>query len=512
MENLSNQYNEDQHHESSPQTLANLGAVANESVATGEGFVAEKFQPTYDYLYRHCYSPKRIDALIYETPYEAENDESGVKHNKRDESGHPIETVDKTRLKQPVEYLYSWKLSIPDLCESELVKPFDSQDIENFIEECFTITDNGYYPEFNSTYNFMDSLRGIVEKRKNHQPLSEEERDLAYACHPNHISDTSTAYCYYDDEGAPCYDNTGDTPSARLLFGTPDIYTAPELLRETERVAKDSPEKFVQRISIVDAERRLIGKKFDEPFYPKKKELFEQYEQAKFQICQSIRENLPAISEEITREKAELEKISENLAQLALEGKSDDAYEEVRLEQEKKYHLEDKLHQFGLALLGNFGPYDLPTHAPEDRGIANLMKDCGISSDQILDTYFGGPKRFEEAAYKPTYSHLEARHVKNLLKTGLTKEEIISNIKRKNTRDNWSVAINAEEVQRMREAGFEGADIIDATQEWREALTEQPGFSRSFLKQQGFTDEDIIKYLAKELKTKTDDDQFDYYE
>jgi len=452
---------------------------------------AEKTKESYDYLTSLGYTEERIDSMIYQTDFEVTEDGK----YKRTESGALIPYIDKERMRQPVEYLFDYGISIKDLDQSGIIAlGHDSlSDVGKFAEDFYTLTDEYYFPDFNEKHQPLHSLASIIEKRKNHEPLSEEDRDFAYDCYPDNIKDLSLIYL----------DNN---IANRLLFGgDTGIFGGSESLsEEAARLSADSPDKFVDRIGFVDAQRRTIWEDYEAGWGDD--EARRNFEQAQFQIKESIWKNLPTIYEKVDDidneyylNKEALDSNIENNpgADVAVE------YGDMLVKSEKLAHRRSSL---GHALLRNCEFSISPVtwsgendYNPTGMGLGETMIKCGISSDEILDTYFGGPEQAKDAAYEPTYPHLEARRIGTLIKMGIPKADIIDNIRRKNEKDRGSVSIFKEEVEDMREAGVDNADILDAM---------QPGIllglerRREELRGQGFSDGDFVNYLAEELRRK----------
>ena len=402
-------------------------------------------------------------------------------HYKRTESGELIPFINKDKMKQSFEYLFDFGISLKDLQWGKIISmETDSiTDIEKFVDDYYLLTDEGYCPNFNESHgNPMQLLRGIIDKRKNHEELSEEERDFAYDCYPSNMSNGDEGKYYLDE-------NIAD----RLLFGgSPGVSSL--LSMEATRLNNDDSKKYLSRIGFVVKQSQEMRGGFEEGRGDSMARA--NYEQACAQIKSSVWKNLPAFYEHID---GMCETYAREYEPHEDEGMSDDATE-----------LLFSIGSMGRILLNNceFGSGGMHpvawkgenSYKNSDKGIGDIMIKCGISLDEILDTYFGGPEQSFSANYKPTYQYLEARRIPELLKIGIPKKDIIENIRKKNV-DGINVRISDEEIRIMRQAGVDNIDILDAMQD---KLVHHPEDTKEKFNARGFTDDDIIGYLARELR------------
>lgn len=456
--------------------------------AERQRIIDENIEESRDLLKTHAYTDYKIDSLLYVTDIETTEDENGNLIYKTTEKGEPVTFIDKNRLKEGFEYLFENGISIKDLSDGGIIDMgIDSpRDIDSFVEDYYFITDNLYFPDFNNKYKPLRSLHSIIEKRKKHEPLSEEDRDFAYACYPRSINSGSN-YVYYDK----------DNIANRLLFdGAPSAYRAEGLLEETKRAIEDAQQdgNYVYRITKVEQQRKEV-KKYIERLPDNELEIA--YRESESRLEEYVKRNLHDIIYAI------------NGNDLALAQRlSNREKEEYEKEQEELGHL---LLRYFKPNMGFFSPLaeKKSNLNPTKTGLGEAMMCCGISADIILDTYFGGPERDETAIYEPIYPFLEARRVKELMDIGIPKEDIIDNIRRKNEESIINgVRIDDEAIKHMRDAGIDNADILDARCDPPQYIIRA---NREVYHEKGFTDDDIIKYLGKllERKEKEEKKQFD---
>ena len=402
------------------------------------------------------------------------------------------------KLKQSYEYLFEAGISIKDLNEGLVIDRLSPSSITLFVDDFYNIAniaDGGkLYPEPEKWDNDPRiGLKSIINKRKNHEPLSDEDRAFAYHCYPDNLDDFGEALWFF---------NGRNNVAESLLFGGDNVFDVRRfqgLLEETKRVCSttESPIAYINRIGYLDQEIKDIefSAYHNAGTTPHMQEM---YEQSKSLIRKSVYDNLHSIMFNImdyTR---------------PLEHELDDDDEDVRyfgVDKKTGMTQSSQRHVRGLGqlLLRNIDcGYSAPMQGykecdlnPTSIGLGEAMMMAGISPDTILDTYFGGEHGIN-ANYKPAYAHLEARHIGELLNIGIPRESIITNIRNKNEKhDLRGVSIQEKEIKRMREAGISNSEILDAMAADAQLLAHDP-FGRYH--REGFTDADVMEYLAMKLK------------
>lgn len=450
----------------------------------------EKIKESYDFLkssYPGAYTDDIIDALLYESDFRTEKDENGKEKYKINEKGEIETFINKDKLKQSFEYMFDNGISLKDLSDGQIIDiSVDSPDYINaFVESYYFISDRGHFPKFNQQYKPMHSLHNIIESRKNHEELSEESRDFAYACYPDGAinDDDAVNYPYEDNDIAE-----------RLLFGgSPNrkVTIIPGLLAETKRVCtQDSTEKYLDRIGHLSD--KSIDIDIDLPYLYIEDSTLQLYHESQSYIKESIWKNMHNI----------FSYIEDNDNGYYSPDMPPEEWEFIPTDwREPKSYAQ----MMGTALLKYIEcGYGVPLQGyketdlnPTGIGLGEAIMMTGISPNTILDTYFGGEKGID-ANYAPAYAHLEARHIGELLEMGIPKECIIDNIRKKNERDDLhGVSIQEKEIKSMREAGISNPEILDAMAEDPQVVARDP-FGTYHRK--GFTDADIIKYLAMKLE------------
>lgn len=421
----------------------------------------EKVNESRTFLRDYGYGDDEIDALFYRRDYETEAaDENGNTAYKKDEDGNLVPFINKNKAEYGFEKLFNNGISVKDLHEANIVDIYSPDDIKGFASLFEDISDDYYYPRFCEKFQPMQSLNSIIQKRKQHEPLSEEDRDFAYACYPENIN------TYADSKTQPPRLDSGDNYLAnRLLFGAGEY-----VLEEVERVDKDEPAKYFNRIIHLDEQ---INENKDAVYYFESRlpQLANDYRKASLELNNSIYRHLPLILSGIN-----------NLSHNA----------EIDHDLFKRY---------GELLLGsiatNHGSMPPETWKgqsvanPSGTGLGEAMLICGIDADTILDTYFGGDERYVKASFRPVSSDLEARRVSDMMRIGIPKEDIVSNIRRKNEDNNIGVFIGDAAIEEMRKAGLRNAEILDAMNP-SVAYLER---AKNSFEDQGFTKDDIMQYL-----------------
>ena len=406
---------------------------------------------------------------------------------------------ERKKLKQSYEYLFEAGISIKDLSEGLVIDRFLSpHSIERFVDDFYNIANiadnlDSYLKPKKWDNDPRIGLKSIINKRKNHESLSNEDRDFAYQCYPDNLDDFGEAFLIFNGR-----DNVADS----LLFGGADVFDVRRfqgLLEETKRVcsATEDPIAYINRIGYLDQEIKDIefSAYHNASTTP---HMQETYEQSKSLVRKSVHDNLHSIMFNIidyTRPlEHELDDDDEDVNYFGVDKKTG-------MTQSGQRHVRG----LGQLLLRNIDcGYGVPLQGyketdlnPTRVGLGEAIMMTGISPDTILDTYFGGENGIN-ANYAPAYAHLEARHIEELLEIGIPKECIIDNIRKKNERDHLrGVSIQEKEIKRMREAGISNPEILDAMAEDPQVVARDP-FGTYHRK--GFTDADIIKYLAMKLE------------
>lgn len=406
---------------------------------------------------------------------------------------------ERKKLKQSYEYLFEAGISIKDLSEGLVIDQFLSpHSIGRFVDDFYHIANITDIIDFDLKPKKWDNdprigLKSIISKRKNHEPLSDEDRDFAYHCYPDNLDDFGEAFHFFSGRN-----NVADS----LLFGGSDVFDARRfqgLLEETKRVcsATEDPVAYINRIGYIDQEIKDIefSAYHNADATP---HIQEMYEQSKSLIQKSVHDNLHSIMFNImdyTRPlEHELDDNDEDVSYFGVDKKTG-------MTQSGQRHVRS----LGQLLLRNIDcGYSVPMQGyketdlnPTSIGLGEAMIMAGISPDTILDTYFGGEHGID-ANYKPAYAHLEARHIGELLNIGIPQESIIANIRNKNERhDLHGVSIQEKEIKRMREAGISNPEILDAMAADVQLLVHD---SSGRYHREGFTDSDIMEYLAMKIK------------
>lgn len=406
---------------------------------------------------------------------------------------------ERKKLKQSYEYLFEAGISIKDLSEGLVIdRLLSPQSIERFVDDFYNIANiadnlDSYLKPKKWDNDPRIGLKSIINKRKNHEPLSDEDRDFAYQCYPDNLDDFGEAFLVFDGR-----DNVADS----LLFGGADVFDVRRfqgLLEETKRVcsATEDPIAYINRIGYLDQEIKDIefSAYHNASTTPHMQEM---YEQSKSLVRKSVHDNLHSIMFNIidyTRPlEHELNDDDEDVNYFGVDKKTG-------MTQSGQRHVRG----LGQLLLRNIDcGYGVPLQGyketdlnPTGVGLGEAIMMTGISSDIILDTYFGGEHSID-ANYKPAYAHLEARHIGELLNIGIPRESIITNIRNKNEKhDLHGVSIQEKEIKSMREAGISNPEILDAMAADARLLAHDP-YGRYH--REGFTDADIMKYLAMKLE------------
>ena len=447
----------------------------------------EKIRESYDFLKNSepiAYTDDMIDALLYEEDFKKEKDENGKEKYKRNENGELIPFINKDKLKPSFEYIFNNGISLKDLSDGQIIDMrFDSpRTINEFVESYYFITDSEYFPEFNKQYEPIRSLHNIIESRKNHAELREESRDFAYACYPNGDINNNADYPYEDNDIAERLLFGGSTHSKETMM--------PGLSAEIKRVCtQDSLEKYLDRIGHL-SDKSMEIETYYLPYSYLEDSTLQMYREAQEYIGKSVWENMHNIFSYI-----ENNKIYEpyDIAPDDWDELAPNSWQESYIQIMGTALLRYIECGYGVPLQG----YKETDLNPTSIGLGEAMMMAGISPDTILDTYFGGEHGIN-ANYKPAYAHLEARHIGELLNIGIPRESIITNIRNKNEKhDLRGVSIQEKEIKRMREAGISNSEILDAMAADAQLLAHDP-FGRYH--REGFTDADVMEYLAMKLK------------
>lgn len=435
---------------------------------------------SYKFLEDKGYPTEQIDELFYDKGYTVigKNNE-GEPIFKTDENGKAIWGTNKEYPDLGMEYLLKFGITVPDLYKSGIIgeqEPISA--IKKFSDELYVLTDTGYFPDLNKRFDdfSMSIVKKIVDKRTKGEALDGECREFAHACFRDSKSPNSE----------DCYEYINNDVGNRLLFGGPvDSEGAKYVLEEAEALIHDSTDDYLDRVchleNVMSIYRGYVAHKIGGA--P------EEYIKAENILHRSIERKLPNIYDRANRLAAHIDQSDEE----------DDIAQE-------------KLQNYGLLMLRNFGVSNIWSpvtwtggNALNETGVGlgEAMIKCGIEPDTILDTYFGGPNKLQEALpHEPTFPYLEARWISDLMKIGISKENIIDNIRKKNESrqddpfNSAKVSIHEEEVEKMREAGCSNAEILDAMgiKHYKNERVRE-----TYKKDFNCTDEDFIELLLRKI-------------
>lgn len=413
------------------------------------------------FLIENGFSEEDIDYLLFDWRYVS--DDEGNYDRAHDE------------INQELDYLlYFGHNSIKYLSETGLFdKSHFLKDVEIFADRVYYVTDQGYNPDFNQRYDTVGvgtMIGSILERRHDNIDLDKQQRDFIYDLYNEEEKDQRGAFSDVADI---------------LLFGKGDkAKRVQNLAEEVGNLIHDNPSDFADRV--LKVENKIDELRRESQFVTEREKL----DQAIDDIMKHILGNLPDIRD----------KVDELYAQRNILV-SDDG-DENQIEE-----FNDELSKWGEMLLRNCGP----NIAPFEK-IGEMMEKCGIKSNRIIDTYYGGPQR-EYGAYYSDRGELR-KNIINLVSTGISKADIIDNIRGKNIDDGEDkVIIDDETISDMRYAGFSNEEILRCynpedvavlVDYQREVDTgkiklDKDGHGTVGYRDKGFSDQDIINYMAQEI-------------
>lgn len=414
--------------------------------------------------------------------------------------------------KPATEYFLQNVCSVKDLLESGIFNVDDAKstltkEVESFIYDVHDITDLERYPEFNESQetSTADMISGIIKTRKEQMPLEKEQRDFIYSLY-NERFDCIRKFELLGHN----FIDTADT----LLFGKGNISSRLQhLSEEVGNISEDfenAPDSFKKRNYVdrlVAVEQRISEIDSDNL----ESENLERLDQTKEDVTQLILLNIPAIEERIDWTIHWTEDYSDRI-----ENHDPDSIWNVHQLRQLKGDVDIERVRIGEMLLRNCSPKKL--YLEDDLGkvravkTGEMMRKCSVESDRILDTDYGGPDSEDKANYEPSPTRHEALNVYEILEAGIPKEDLIENIRYKNSRENkeFIVPITHQAIEMMRKAGFNNRDILRCygPTELADLISNEREMDRKGLprfnkppigyRDKGFSDQDILDYLAEE--------------
>lgn len=447
---------------------------------------AEKIKSDEDFLRENGFSDEDLLQFFYYV--------SLVKN----EDGK-VERIIPNKVDQSIEDLLKIT-SIKDLSESGLFD-IDKKDkrggflnrVAVFADHVYYVTDHNFNPGFNERYSDTGALTmisSIIERRRDDIPLDRQQRDFIYDLYDEDM-----------DHATNPFRSVADT----LLFGEgKKSAKVKNLAEEVGNLMNDEPNDFAKRI--VHVENKNDELRRDSQMAEDREKL----DLAEKDIMKGIEKNYSSIYERV-----------ENLKKASEENTWN-----------KKNYTEE-LSNMGEMLLRSCDiyTYNYPEHVGE------TMINCGIEPDRIIDTWFNGPKR-ETGAYYHRPDNLDwtfGNCLAVLIAENIPKEAIIKHIKERNLQNN--IPFSHWNVLDMREEGFSSKDILECynpadvavlvkeqlelDEEKRELneralrerfLTDGSSWIKKRLeslhesnqgyRNKGFSDNDIMDYMAQELLRK----------
>ncbi len=447
---------------------------------------AEKIKSDEDFLRENGFSDEDLLQFFYYV--------SLVKN----EDGK-VERIIPNKVDQSIEGLLKIT-SIKDLSESGLFD-IDKKDkrggflnrVAVFADHVYYVTDHNFNPGFNERYSDTGALTmisSIIERRRDDIPLDRQQRDFIYDLYDEDM-----------DHATNPFRSVADT----LLFGEgKKSAKVKNLAEEVGNLMNDEPNDFAKRI--VHVENKNDELRRDSQMAEDREKL----DLAEKDIMKGIEKNYSSVYERV-----------ENLKKASEENTWN-----------KKNYTEE-LSNMGEMLLRSCDIYTY--NYPELVG--ETMINCGIEPDRIIDTWFNGPKR-ETGAYYHRPDNLDwtfGNCLAVLIAENIPKEAIIKHIKERNLQNN--IPFSHWNVLDMREEGFSSKDILECynpadvavlvkeqlelDEEKRELneralrgrfLTDDSSWIKERLeslhesnqgyRNKGFSDNDIMDYMAQELLRK----------